>query len=135
MPAEVGANPQAVTLAEIQKNILGDLGWSAGISTTEDGWLHSFDTALWSQRPQSARDKFEAPWGATFTVASCVTTANSKNITTASSITSVAVGQYISGTGIPAAISNTARSGLGPFGNFTSFQADPKSVSDRLRSV
>jgi hypothetical protein len=100
MPDEVGANPQAVTDAEIWKNILNDLGSFPVIHTTEDAFLHAFDYALSNYRPQSAKDRWDAPWGATFTVASCVTVANANTVTTASSITSVKKGQYVTGTGI-----------------------------------
>ena len=100
MPIEVGNNPTATSLAEIYRNTVVDQGYPIGTPTSLDAALHSLDYALWSKRGQSARDGFDAPWGTTFTVASCVTTANSGVITSANSLTSVKRGQFVSGTGI-----------------------------------
>lgn len=101
MPLEIGNNPTAVTLSEIWRNIQTDLGYATtSVSNTLDQMYHDYEYALWRSRNQSSRDTFDAPWGTTFTVASCVTTAGSTLITTASSLTSVKRGMYVSGTGI-----------------------------------
>lgn len=104
MPYEVGNNPSAVTEGEIFRNIFTDLGYlTQGVSPSMDNILHDLDLALWRQRSQSARDGFESPYGASFTVAACTTTKNSNTVTTTNNFTTsgVTLGTLVTGTGVP----------------------------------
>ena len=105
MPIPVGANAPAVTDGEIYRNLINDLGYSLqGVSPSMDQILHDLDYGLWRHRPQSARDGYESPYGASFTVALCVTVKNSGSVTSTNNFLTAGVvfGSLVTGTGITA---------------------------------